>query len=71
MDHTVTLTIPEETYRTAEATAHQSNQSVDQVLSNKLTEAFQPLPTLHASPNRAGAYHLWGITPDYQFCPSV
>lgn len=52
MDYTVTLTIPEEIYRTAEATAHNSNQSVDQVLSHKLSEAFQPLPTLYVSPNR-------------------
>lgn len=53
MDHIVTLTIPDPIYRTAEATAKATNQSIDQVIHDKLQEAFQPQPRLHVSRNRA------------------
>lgn len=52
MEHTITLTISDPIYRTAEETAKATNQTVAQVLHSKLEEAFQPQPVLHVSRNR-------------------
>lgn len=63
MEYTVSVTLSEDTYRIAEQTAHRTQRTIAQVLSEQLAQDFQPFPALHVSPHRAAlqreieAYH--------------
>lgn len=53
MEYTVSVMVSEDVYRIAEQTAHSTQRTISQVLSEQLAQDFQPFPALHVSPHRA------------------
>ena len=53
MDYTVTLTLTPVIYHAAAQRAHETERTIEEVLTEQLQATLQPFPTLHVSPQRA------------------